>query len=574
MQAIFASPMTSNPDVLVSDAHASVPRGAFTSDDVTVLQNLFWAAQRSRKPKVWDIGLCVHDKTVALGRVELGAVPSPDSKRLSFLAHAVAGHTPGNIVYVNGAADAEKIAGQLYDLTGTDISGSDGDDLGGLVELSQHVVHKQFLLATYLRRGIAFHYGNMPLLIREEIERLFSTGAIRYLVCTSTLIEGVNMSCRNIFLRGPTKGRGSPLSVEDFWNLAGRAGRWGKEFQGNVFCVDPDRKDLWGDEGPPRERKRHPIRRTTDDVLRVPDALIRFIQDRAPWETARKHPELEYVFSYLSAIHARFGGLRDAPWSTRYQGDSFDRLADAVAAAVASLGVPSEILQRNPGISPYAIDDLLGYFRERKKDVEELLPVDPASNDAPDAYAAIFARLAKRVCPNLGPPPGRSFMLALLVTRWMRGFPLARLITDRIEYLRRKARPVNTAIEIRSVMNDVEQIARFEAPRGLNCYCEVLRHHLLEVGRDDLADQLPALSVFLELGVSQATQISLVGLGLSRTSTILVSELITSDSLTESQALQWLSDNEDVWKHSSLPTLVRREIERVLAQNAERKSGQ
>src|SRR5207247_978143 len=125
--------------------------------------------------------------------VELDAMPSPDSKRLSFVAHAVAGTSHGNILYVNGAADAEKIAGQLYDLIGIDVEGDGAKDLQALIELAQHVVHKKFLLATYLRRGVAFHYGNMPLLIREEIERLFSAGTIKYLVCTSTLIEGVNM---------------------------------------------------------------------------------------------------------------------------------------------------------------------------------------------------------------------------------------------------------------------------------------------------------------------------------------------------------------------------------------------
>jgi hypothetical protein len=158
-------------------------------------------------------------------------------------------------------------------------------------------------------------------------------------------------------------------------------------------------------------------------------------------------------------------------------------------------------------------------------------------------------------------------MLALLVTRWMQGYPLARLIADRIKYLTDKNKHPDDAIQIRSVMNDVEQVARFEAPRGLGCYCDVLRQHLTEVGRDDLLEQLPQFNLFLELGVSQQTQISLIGVGLSRTSTIAVSELITADSLTEPQVLRWLADNAELWGHSSLPALVKREIERVLVQH-------
>ena len=116
-------------------------------------------------------------------------------------------------------------------------------------------------------------------------------------------------------------------------------------------------------------------------------------------------------------------------------------------------------------------------------------------------------------------------------------------------------------------MNEVEQIARFEAPRGLSCYCDVLAQYLREIDREDFLEQLPLFNVFLELGVNQQTQIALIGIGLSRTSTIAISELITADSLTESQVLHWLGSNKELWSHSALPTLVKKEVERVLEQH-------
>ena len=30
----------------------------------------------------------------------------------------------------------------------------------------------------------------------------------------------------------------------DFWNLAGRAGRQGKEFQGNIICIDTEHTNV------------------------------------------------------------------------------------------------------------------------------------------------------------------------------------------------------------------------------------------------------------------------------------------------------------------------------------------
>jgi hypothetical protein len=59
----------------------------------------------------------------------------------------------------------------------------------------------------------------------------------------------------------------------------------------------------------------------------------------------------------------------------------------------------------------------------------------------------------------------------------------------------------------------------------------------------------------------------LIGIGLSRTSTIAVSELITADSLTEPQVLRWLVENEELWRNLSLPAWVKKELERVLDQH-------
>jgi hypothetical protein len=570
LSGVFASPMTNNPDLLLDDAADGLRKSAFTSDDVTVTQNLFWVSQRPHRTTEWDISLCEKCENILLGSIALKSSPTPPSKRLPFVAYSISGSSPGNIVYVNRAADAEKVAGQLYGLMATDCEGAEGEALKELIDLSQHVVHKKFLLATYLRRGVSFHYGNMPLLIREEIERLFTEGVIKYLVCTSTLIEGVNMACRNIFMRGPTKGIGNPLTSEDFWNLAGRAGRWGKEFQGNVYCVDADRKDVWGESGPPRERTRQPIRRTTDDVLRaeVAPQLIQFIKNGAPVETLKDHPEFESVFAYLAGIHVRHNGILNAPWARRYDESMLDELADVLNQAISGLSIEANIIARNPGISPFALDDLLKYFRAREGAVEELLPAEPSSNDAAIVYTKIFGRLCKRACPKLGPEGGRAFMLALLVTRWMSGFPLSRLIDDRLK----RSGADKAASEIRNVMNDVEQIARFEAPRGLSCYCDVLRQYLREINREDLVDRIPPFNIFLELGVCMQTQISLIGVGLSRTSSISLSEIITEDNLTEAQVIQWLRENDDFWRNYQFPLLVKKEIELVLGQHAARNS--
>jgi hypothetical protein len=110
-------------------------------------------------------------------------------------------------------------------------------------------------------------------------------------------------------------------------------------------------------------------------------------------------------------------------------------------------------------------------------------------------------------------------------------------------------------------MADVEQVARFEAPKYLACYLDVLALNLQERGRDDVAATMPDLNMMLELGVSRATEVSLMALGLSRTSVIAISQFIIEDELTREEALAWLRAQE--LEVLDIPALVRAEIERI-----------
>ena len=102
-------------------------------------------------------------------------------------------------------------------------------------------VHKDFYLATFLESGIAYHYGNLPQIIRNIDEDLYRKECIQYVFCTSTLLEGVNLPAKNIFILNNKNGR-STFTPIDFWNLAGRAGRLSKELTGNIYCIKDNEK--------------------------------------------------------------------------------------------------------------------------------------------------------------------------------------------------------------------------------------------------------------------------------------------------------------------------------------------
>jgi hypothetical protein len=555
-QVVFASPLSSNPELLLEGAGQDANPTAVTSETITVNQNLLWADQIPYRPTRWKLQLVLDGEATDVGEFDLPARPQPDSQRLPLVAVALGESGGGNVVYVNGAADAEKAARQIYDALGTNADMTGDQGIADLRELVQRTIHTQYALATVLQRGIAFHYGNMPLLVRTEIERLFRNGTLKYLVCTSTLLEGVNLPCRNLFARNPKKGNGNPMNAADFWNLAGRAGRWGKEFQGNIVCVDASRPERWPEL--PTTRQRRPVIRATNEALADVQAVISYIEAGAPLGVARDSPMLETVYSYLATRVTTNVGLAEL---TLLTAADVERLEEAIRVASGSSDIGAALVERHAGISPAAMERLLERFRTYPNP-DDLMLALPESTDATETYVRALGLANEELGSDFGTPP-RQFALALLITNWMRGFPLARLIASRIDYLQRNNRPYKLPNEIRDVMRDVEQVARFQAPKYLACYTDVLALHLRQQGHEEIPD-LPDISMMLELGVSRTTEVSLMALGLSRTSAVALSEFIVADDLGREEVTAWINEHREL--QEGLPALVRREIEAVFGE--------
>ncbi len=94
-------------------------------------------------------------------------------------------------------------------------------------------------LVGVLKHGVGFHHAALPNDIRAEVEDAFRRGDLRYLVATSTLIEGINLPARSVFIgsRGfrTTDGEVDILGPAGLINAVGRAGRATKETEGWVI---------------------------------------------------------------------------------------------------------------------------------------------------------------------------------------------------------------------------------------------------------------------------------------------------------------------------------------------------
>ncbi len=87
--------------------------------------------------------------------------------------------------------------------------------------------------------GIFTHHGDTPQGIRLAVEHAMKTRKVRFVICTSTLAQGVNLPIRYLIVAGIYQGI-KPISVRDFHNLIGRAGRADQHTEGSIIFADPD----------------------------------------------------------------------------------------------------------------------------------------------------------------------------------------------------------------------------------------------------------------------------------------------------------------------------------------------
>lgn len=558
---LFLSPNAENPQYLFRDKPVDIVAKIVDRDQPMVAQNILWASQRGIDSTNWKLELNIGDKVTLLGNFDIQERPTSIAKKMAMVSFSLAGANAGNMIYSNEPSEAEDIAEYLAELL--DVV-EPNERLLALSNLAKEGIHKNFKLVNTVKKGVAFHYGNMPSLLREEIEELFNSGDIKFLVCTSTLIEGVNLSCKTIYIHGPKKGRKTPMQDQDFWNLAGRAGRWGKEFHGNIVCIDPH---IW--KTTPPKRTKFVLKKQTDESLKQ-GGLIHYISSRKfDVSTITENNSYESVFAYLLNTQLRDGSLSTDQFKNNYPDNFIAELETELSELVEEINIPKNIIEKHSGISAVSMQTLLNYFRksysEGKKPIANLIPLTPETDGAYENMEGILRRIHLKLYPGFG--FGQQYRhYAVLILNWMQGYTLSRLIEDAIKYNLEEHRDKGKKLKnihaiIRDTMREVEEFARFKAPKYISCYTDILKIFLAEQKLLHLYPKDYPFDLFLEFGVMSNTLLSLVGLGLSRMSATELGNVILSSELGKDAVLKWIVDNLD---QKEIPEFVKREVRKKL----------
>lgn len=150
----------------------------------------------------------------------------------------------GAAIFANRTSTVHTIINRIIELKnrGCDLSeikrNSDAEEMNRLAQLISDYYGEQHPYTIACHLGVVPHYSNLPNGLRLAVEYAFRGKALRLVVCTSTLAQGVNIPIKYLFMTSFMVARNS-MQIRSFQNLMGRTARSGMYTEGSVIVTDP-----------------------------------------------------------------------------------------------------------------------------------------------------------------------------------------------------------------------------------------------------------------------------------------------------------------------------------------------
>jgi hypothetical protein len=165
----------------------------------------------------------------------------PGDDPFKTLVNLLATLSEPTLIYCRSPSQANQVAFNLLQSPFFEKNSS----LADAIKWMKQNYHEKWLLPLSLERGIGIHHGKVPRALSQFCVRAFNEGKINFLICTSSLIEGVNTKAKNVIIFDNKIAANTKIDFFTFNNIAGRSGRMFEHFIGNVYLFhDPPESTL------------------------------------------------------------------------------------------------------------------------------------------------------------------------------------------------------------------------------------------------------------------------------------------------------------------------------------------
>ena len=549
----------SNPQIIIS-----MPSPRYQNAFDSVFEGVQFTKKSTKHSPVAKIIMSVvlKGRKIQVSRVNRENVVISIDKRfkgrkLADIAYQL-GQGESNIVYRNQTNHCEDTAGDIATLVPEN---KDSQPLEEAADYVERFLHKDFSLAGSLRKGVAFHYSPLPGVVRTMIEDLAREGEVDFVVCTSTLAEGVNLPAKNLFLKNPTQQTpiGQPsdrLENVKLDNITGRAGRMLEHFAGNIFLIDHAKWD-YQDYFEEREEEIDKIptyfKVLNEDLSGVLKALQGSYdhnkEDQYSYYTIANKLLKEFAGDTLSTTM----DAKELTLNVKELG----QLEAHVKQAFDALKVDTFTLEANPTVGFIQQNKLYNFILEQSDLTEWTLPHPRSSS--------LYSRL-KKICqalfgagiflPQFASSVGYTCLIA---KKWMTGDFLKTIIAEQITNDSNYGKVYNCNRSVRDVIKVINTDVRFRMSSALRCY-----HSLITdiIGARKMDLQSVKIHSFIEVGGCEDRIVSLINFGLSRETSLEIDRVLPKEiDMNSVGVLRKLYDEK---KLDKLHVVTKKEIKNLL----------
>ncbi len=264
----------------------------------------------------------------------------------------------GCIIFAGNKAIANKIA---ISIRQNKISDNRLDELCTYLEST---VHKKYSMINTIRNNTGYHHANVPFHVRLVLEKAFSMRVINNIVCTTSLLQGVNLPAKNLIVKDTkfsTKGT-DRLTPYEFANLRGRAGRLMQDFVGRAIVLDElalnsSETNLF--EYPEKEIVHGYGKRFMEYRDSISNALI---DQTIPHKDNKSFNDLT---TYIRQIVMKYGA--ESIWRLKNVGITLTNSEYInTHKSLSELTVPNEIVQQNRHWDPFVLEKVFAACKDFK----------------------------------------------------------------------------------------------------------------------------------------------------------------------------------------------------------------
>lgn len=214
-----------------------------------------------------------------------------------------------NIIYFNRPKHIEEFA-----LKFANTISNNNENYNEITNTIADFIHPDYNLLNCIKKGIVYHHGGMPELIRLYVEGLFNDNqSLEFIITSSTLLEGVNIPAEKIFLFSVKKGM-RKLSKSQFKNLIGRINRFSEIFNpenGSLSLLEPNIYIVKGDYFDSRIKPENFLVDRAKTEIEIEDEINNILLKEESDLNSNEKAELKDTLEYLENIEPNTTDLED-----------------------------------------------------------------------------------------------------------------------------------------------------------------------------------------------------------------------------------------------------------------------